>query len=70
MTLAGSFDPIFILADAIIAAIGIPTIPGPMTPIFLTFQFPKLIGEGLFPINNTHNFDFLRYAISCLPNDF
>jgi hypothetical protein len=53
MTFAGSLVPIFILADASIAAIGIPTIPGPMTPIFFTFQFSELTGEGLSRKVNT-----------------
>jgi hypothetical protein len=38
-------DPIFILASASIAAIGIPTIPGPMTPIFSTFHDSVIMGS-------------------------
>jgi hypothetical protein len=37
-TFAGSSDPILIFEFANILAIGIPTIPGPITPILRTAQ--------------------------------
>jgi hypothetical protein len=64
MTFAGSLVPIFIFADASIAAIGIPTIPGPMTPIFLTFQFLELTSIGLFSKVNTKAHKVLNIFIN------
>jgi hypothetical protein len=40
-TVAGLFDPILIFACASNAAMGMPTIPGPTTAIFCTFQLVK-----------------------------